>query len=187
MAEVEYASVTWTTGDTVTEAKLDNMVANDQAVNAMAQGVRFTARTTPASADVDANELHTYGKLWGTVSHLYGKAGDDDLERLYQPRSSKQLTDGATINIDWEDANAQYVTLAGNRTLEFDNPVEGVAVVLMLIQDGTGGRTVTWPAAIKWPGNVEPTLSTGAADIDALVFIYLNGAWHGVGQALDMS
>ena len=31
MAETEYTSVTWTTGDTLTEAKLDNMVANDQA------------------------------------------------------------------------------------------------------------------------------------------------------------
>lgn len=31
-----YTSVTWTTGDTITEAKLDNMVANDQAYDSHA-------------------------------------------------------------------------------------------------------------------------------------------------------
>jgi len=34
--------------------------------------------------------------------------------------------------------------------------------MLTLIQDGTGGRTVTWPATVKWPGGVAPTLTTTA-------------------------
>ena len=35
-----YTSVTWTTGDVITEAKLDNMVANDQAYDShAAQGL----------------------------------------------------------------------------------------------------------------------------------------------------
>jgi len=45
MVEVTYTDVTWTAGDILTEAKLDNMVANDRAVDAMANGVMFTERT----------------------------------------------------------------------------------------------------------------------------------------------
>ena len=187
MAETEYTAVTWTTGDVITEAKLDNMVANDQAVNAHAQGVRFDERADPADADVDASELHVYAKALGDVSHLYSKAGDDDLVRWFQPRSSKQLTDGATITIDWEDASVQYVTLGGNRTLVFNNPVEGGTYILVLIQDATGSRTVTWPAGIKWVDGSAPTLSTAASAVDAIGFVYVNSTWYGVATALNLS
>jgi hypothetical protein len=40
LGSITYTAVTWTTGDTITEAKLDNMVANDQAYDAhAAQGI----------------------------------------------------------------------------------------------------------------------------------------------------
>lgn len=186
MAETEYTSVTWTTGDTITETKLDNMISNLQAVNAHAQGVRFDDRSNPLDADVDAGELHIFSKALGAVSHLYTKAGDDDEVRWIQPRSAESLADGATINIDWEDASTQYVTLGGNRTLQFDNPVNGGVYVLIITQDGTGSRTVTWPT-ISWPGGSAPTLSTGANDVDMFAFVYANSTWYGAGQAFNLS
>lgn len=69
MAEIVYTAVTWTTGDTITEAKLDNMVANDRAVDAHDTGNEYTERsdpTTPAS-----NKLHIYAKDKSGVSTLY--------------------------------------------------------------------------------------------------------------------
>lgn len=188
MAEIEYTSVVWTAGDVITEAKLDNMTANDQAVNAHGQGSRYDARTAPADADVDSGEIHVYGKAHGALTHLHGKTGADDREHWYQPRSSVSLSDGATINIDWEDGNAQYVTLGGNRTLEFDNPKEGGAYILILTQDGAGSRTVTFPGSVKFPSNgTAPTLSSGSGDVDALGFVYVNSTWYGVGEALDLA
>ena len=60
MAEVTYASVTWTAGDTITEAKMDNMVANDRAVDAMNNGVQFTERADPSTPS--GNDIHVYAK-----------------------------------------------------------------------------------------------------------------------------
>lgn len=79
-------------------------------------------------------------------------------------------TDGATVTIDWSDktkGKIRTVTLGGNRTLAFSNPTQWQTIILRIVQDGTGSRTVTWPATSKFPYAVTPTLSTGAADIDA--------------------
>lgn len=69
MAETLYTSVVWTAGDVITEAKLDNMVANDRAVDAMAQGVQFVERTDPSTPS--ANNLHLYAKDKDGVPSLY--------------------------------------------------------------------------------------------------------------------
>jgi len=39
------------------------------------------------------------------------------------------------------------------------------------VQDATGSRTVTWWSGIKWPGGVEPTLTTTGGDVDVFGFI----------------
>lgn len=77
MAEIQYIDVVWTAGDTVTEAKMDNMVANDKAVDAMAQGVEFAERAAPSTPA--ANKIHLYGKDKAGVSTLYAinDAGTD--------------------------------------------------------------------------------------------------------------
>ncbi len=69
MAEVIYTDVVWTAGDIITEAKMDNMVANDRAVDAMEQGVQFLERsnpTTPAS-----NKIHLFAKDKSGIPSLY--------------------------------------------------------------------------------------------------------------------
>lgn len=69
MAEITYVTVTWTAGDVITEAKLDNMVANDRAVDAMAQGIEFAERADPSTPG--ASKLHLYAKDKDGVPTLY--------------------------------------------------------------------------------------------------------------------
>lgn len=69
MAEVTYTTVTWTAGDTITEAKLDNMVANDRAVDAMNNGVEFTERADPSTPG--SNKIHVYAKDKSGVPTIY--------------------------------------------------------------------------------------------------------------------
>lgn len=69
MAEVTYTEVTWTTGDFITEAKMDNMTANDRAVDAMAQGIEFAERADPSTPG--SNKLHLYAKDKGGIPTLY--------------------------------------------------------------------------------------------------------------------
>lgn len=69
MPEVMYVTVTWTAGDIITEAKLDNMVANDRAVDAMNNGVMFDERSDPGTPS--ANKIQMYAKDKGGVPTLY--------------------------------------------------------------------------------------------------------------------
>lgn len=92
MAETTYTSVTWTAGDTITEAKLDNMVANDRAVNAMYNGVRLTERSDPADGDVGANNFFLYAKDSGGVSTLYAKDDGNTVFKLSELRPSFVFT-----------------------------------------------------------------------------------------------
>ena len=47
----------------------------------------------------------------------------------------------------------------------------GGSYAIKIIQ-GITPRTITWPAAVKWPGGTAMTLSTGDNEIDLLTLIY---------------
>ncbi len=80
---------------------------------------------------------------------------------------------GNNVTINWNNSNKQQITLGHNVTFSFTAPSYGVgSFTLILIQDGTGGRTTTWPASVKWPAGAAPTLSTGAGAIDMMTCLY---------------
>lgn len=82
----------------------------------------------------------------------------------------------------------KLITLNANCTITLTGATSGKASTLELVltQDGTGSRTITWPAAVKWSGGA-PTLSTAAAAIDRIVLTSYNGGttWFGdlIGRA----
>ncbi len=88
-----------------------------------------------------------------------------------------------TRAINLANGNVVSATLTGNTTFTFSGATASTACSfgLYLTQDGTGNRTVTWPASVKWAGGTAPTLSTGASNIDVLVFETINGGttWFG--------
>lgn len=89
---------------------------------------------------------------------------------------------------DVTTATMHDVTLTANCTLTFPAAGAGKSFSLRLVQDGTGSRTVTWPAAVKWDGGTAPTLSTAAAAVDALAFVCFDGTrWEGFFSAADLS
>lgn len=96
------------------------------------------------------------------------------------PAGAYELTDGATIAIDWDNGATQYVVLgATGRTVTFANPVNGAVYRFIIIQDDSGSQTITtWPT-IKWATGVAPTLSTTAAYIDIVTLLYCNGVYYG--------
>lgn len=81
------------------------------------------------------------------------------------------LTDGATVTLLCDRGDIFKVTLGGNRTLALSGDVDEQRWMLILIQDGTGSRTVTWWSGITtWHGTAGPTtapvLSTAAGKRD---------------------
>lgn len=76
-----------------------------------------------------------------------------------------------TNTVNWSNASSQKVAITGNCTFTFSNGVTGAAYLLKITQDVTGGRTYTWPAAVKWPASTAPSASAGSK-IDILSFYY---------------
>lgn len=84
-------------------------------------------------------------------------------------------------------AGFNQITLTANCTFTFPTAVAGEVITLKLTQDGTGSRTATWPAAVKWAGATAPTLSTGAGKSDYLRFTCVDGTtWVGQTMGLDV-
>jgi hypothetical protein len=97
------------------------------------------------------------------------------------------LTDGASISWDLSQNQVCSVTLAGNRTLAAPtNQVDGATYILIVKQDATGSRTLTFNSTYKFPGGTAPTLSTGANDVDIVTFVSDGTNMYGVSQ-LDFS
>lgn len=89
---------------------------------------------------------------------------------------------GATPNIDLSLGNFITATLNQNATFTFSNaPSNAVAFTLLLSQDATGSRTITWPASVVWPGGTAPTYTQTASKSDVWTFFTLNGGtkWYG--------
>lgn len=118
---------------------------------------------------------------------LSGKGGSSSaggVKFSTQPFAPRfQLTDGATINWDLNAAPSAYVTLGGNRTLAAPtNMRAGATYVVVIFQDGTGSRTLAWNAAYKFPGGIDPVLSTAASAVDIVTFVTDGTSMYGCAQ-----
>ena len=82
------------------------------------------------------------------------------------------LTDGTSIAVDFNTGQNFAVQLTDNRTLESPtNCVAGQTGSILIIQDGTGGRTLSYGANWKFPAGTAPTLSTAISAVDRVDYI----------------
>ena len=102
--------------------------------------------------------------------------------------SETTLTDGSTITWDASTQDVAKVTLGGNRTLgSASNGTTGQFISLLVIQDGTGSRTLTWNAAYEFAADTAPTLTTTASKGDLFVFRYNGSKWLEVGRNQNLT
>ncbi len=79
----------------------------------------------------------------------------------------------ATITPDWDNGNV-YTTELTNASTTFADPTNikpGATYIIILKQDGTGSRTVSWGTKYKFPGGTAPTLTTGANKADVITLV----------------
>ena len=97
------------------------------------------------------------------------------------------LTDASTVTWNSLTSPVAKVTLGGNRTIAAaTGAVAGTFASLLVIQDGTGSRTVTWNAAYEFAANTAPTLTTTANLGDLFVFRYNGAKWLETGRNLAL-
>lgn len=82
------------------------------------------------------------------------------------------LTDAATVTWDFSDGNVGHFTIGGNRTLAITNLIPNTAGVLYVTQDGTGGRTLTFPSGSEFINGWDGVIDNTAGAITALAFFY---------------
>lgn len=123
--------------------------------------------------------------LTGTNLVMTGRV---DFGKAYTELSNT-ATATASTTIDCSLGNIFTVTMSASiTTLAFSNvPASGRVynMTLILKQDATGGRSITWPAAVKWPGGTAPSLSlANKTDIVNLFTTDGGTTWYGtvVGQ-----
>lgn len=97
---------------------------------------------------------------------------------------------GASPLIDWEASRNQRITLNNNVSPTFKDPTGPGNLQLVIIQDGTGDRTFSWPtpSIVRAPGGVVPTIG-GTAGSHTVVSLYYNGAgeYYVLGSAVNMA
>jgi hypothetical protein len=154
-------------------------------------GVDTLSATTLGSA-VAASSLTSVGTLTaltmgGTVSMADNVIGRPRFTDYAETYSAPTISSG-TLTLNIENGNVFRASLNANiTTLTISNPSgtgNACSFTLIFNADGTA-RTVTWPAAVKWPGGTSPTLTSTASRSDMFVF-YTNTAgttWYAMTAA----
>ena len=98
------------------------------------------------------------------------------------------LSDGANVAWNVLTSPVAKVTLGGNRNLSAGSGgITGQFVSLLVIQDGTGSRTLTFNAVYEFTGDEAPTLTTTASKGDLFVFRYNGSKFLEVGRNLNLT
>ena len=99
------------------------------------------------------------------------------------------LTDGSTVAWDVSASPIAKLTLGGNRTISAPTNAVGSGqyISLLVIQDGTGSRTLTWNAVYEFTADTAPTLTTTASKGDLFTFRYNGSKWLEVGRNLNLT
>jgi len=144
------------TGDSPQFTAINLGHASDTTIARASAGVVTIEGVTVATA---SNTLTMTGKTIeaGTFTNGY-------TEEAYTANT------GTSLTIDLANGSLQILTLTGNCTYTFPTATVGRSFTLLQLQDGTGGRTVTWPAEVKWPSSTAPTLTATASKADMFAF-----------------
>lgn len=122
-----------------------------------------------------------------TGSELLNVAGDveiqGDVTRLVTATFLAEFDNGsssASDTIDWNAGQTQRIELAVDTTVfTFTNPPGPGHFILAVGQDLTGGRRITWPGTVIWPGGITPTLTTDAGAFDLISFDFDGTSYYG--------
>jgi len=163
--------------DTLTNKTLTSPKIND------------TTAITATGTEINYSDLATLGT--SAASKVFTADGNN-LTKISGAVLNIQdtLSDGSTITWNVINSPVAFVTLGGNRTMSAPSgstPAAGQFISLLVKQDGTGGRTITWNAVYEFPSDTAPTLTATANLGDIFSFRYNGSKWLLIGQTLALT
>lgn len=127
------------------------------------------ANTTGLTIDASQNATFAGPLLNPTVTNY--------VETTYTANTSTALT------VSLSNGTIQILTLTANATITMPTAVAGKSFVIILRQDATGSRSVTW-TTVNWPSATAPTITGTASKQDIFSFFSNGTSWYGttIGQ-----
>ena len=126
----------------------------------------------------------TINNLIGNVAWLLANSSQGGL-----PKDIITANSGSAYTIDVTDVVYFEITLTENCTFTFPTGLTSGELTqfwLYLKQDATGGRSVTWPASVKWAMDIVPALDTTLSTLTILHFQSLGSDSRWYGEVLGM-
>jgi hypothetical protein len=136
---------------------------------------------TPSSANLISavtDETGTGSLVFATSPTLTNPTVTNYVETAFTANSSTAIT------LDLANGTVQIITLTGNATITMPTATSGKSFIIMLKQDATGGRSVTW-STVKYPGGIAPTITATASRQDIFSFFADGTNWYGTTIGLN--
>ena len=86
--------------------------------------------------------------------------------------SASLLFSATPPEIDWKSKDVQQLVLFSNTSLTFAKGKPGSSYTLIVKQDSTGARSITWPTNVHWPNGVAPVLTSTPNATDIIEFLF---------------
>jgi hypothetical protein len=190
MAQIQKGTTYGTTSPSnlVTSTNLNNHV--DDAVLLPGAITDQTAKTVLASADTilvhssadTALRKTTAAQVFSSPLPIGSSTANSgkftSLEVTGQYKGS--VTAVSLLDIDCSQGNYFTKTISGNSTFTFSNVPSGAYGMIVEIENTSG--TITWPAAVKFPNDTAPSLSTGKTHVFVFITDDSGSRWRGVAQ-----
>ena len=181
------------TTDTLTNKTLTSPKINeDVAVTSTATEINKLDGVTATTTEINYLDITTLGASEASKVLTANASGIVTFNKAITEQSVA-LTSGTSVTLDISQGSVFTITLAHNITsFTWSNPATSgdvSAFVLKVTQDGTGNRTIAFPAAVDFAGGTAPELSTGANDVDVFVFFTVDGGtiYYGFTAGQDLS
>jgi hypothetical protein len=150
---------------------------NYEVVHLTAFTAGATTGTIARGQDGSSAQTHANGATWMCAPVSLDVVGGENVNTVGTSGSSQTISD------PWTSPPFYTITdlkLTAACTLTFPTAAAGKSFTIILRQDATGLRTVTWPT-VTWLTGGTPSLSTAANAVDVATFVCTDGTnWIGM-------